>query len=250
MALLEAARARVEAFGIAVRANGAGVELGALVLVAQDVICPGNLLEFLLRGRVPRMLVGVMLLGQRPKRLLDFGLAGRLGHTQDLVRVFHACLSRLRFASNWAFVSFISRVWGEAGTFGNCCGFKPLSGRLSGDRKQFRCSRLRPNGPTHKCRRWRKRPGIAYWSKRSPITPFICSIPPAWSPAGMPARSGSRATAPMKSSASISPVSTPTRIALVACRPLYWASPRGKASSKAKAGGCARMAPASGPMWW
>ena len=41
----------------------------------------------------PGMGVGMMLLGQRPERLLDLGLARRLGHAEDFVRVFHAGLS-------------------------------------------------------------------------------------------------------------------------------------------------------------
>jgi len=70
MALLKASLARVEAPGIAVRADGAGVELGAFILVAQDVIRPRNLLEFLLRGRIPRMLVGVVFLASDRKAFL------------------------------------------------------------------------------------------------------------------------------------------------------------------------------------
>ncbi len=50
--------ARIEALGIAVRPDGAGIELGALVLVAQDVIGAADLLEFLLCRGVARMLVG------------------------------------------------------------------------------------------------------------------------------------------------------------------------------------------------
>ena len=83
----------IEATRIAVGADGARVILGPLVLVAQYVVGAGNFLEAFLCGRVPRMLVGVMLLGQGPKRFLDFGLARRLGDAEHFIGVFHAGLS-------------------------------------------------------------------------------------------------------------------------------------------------------------
>ena len=67
--------------------------MGAFFLVAQDVIGAGNFLEALLRGRIARMLVGVMLLGEGAEGLLDFGLARRLGDAEDFIRIFHAGLS-------------------------------------------------------------------------------------------------------------------------------------------------------------
>src|SRR6185436_17270334 len=79
IALAKAALARIEAARIAVGADRARVELGALFLVAQNVIGAGNFLETLLCRRVARMLVGMMFLGQRPERFLDVGLARRLG---------------------------------------------------------------------------------------------------------------------------------------------------------------------------
>ena len=59
------------------RADGAGIELGALVLVAQDVIGGGNFLELLLRAGIAGMLVGMMLLGQVAEGLLDVGFRRR-----------------------------------------------------------------------------------------------------------------------------------------------------------------------------
>src|SRR5690606_16680898 len=77
---------------VAVGADRAGIELGALFLVAQNVIGPGNLLEPLLSGGIARMLVGMMLLGQRAERLLDVRLAGVLGNAEGFVRIVHGSI--------------------------------------------------------------------------------------------------------------------------------------------------------------
>ena len=85
----KAARAWIEAAGIAAGVDLAGIEFGALVLVADNVIggrrFPGSASSRLIAG----MGVGMMLLGQAAERLLDFGLAGGLGHAQDLIRIAH-----------------------------------------------------------------------------------------------------------------------------------------------------------------
>ena len=83
----------IEATRVAVGADGAPVILSPLFLVAQYVIGAGNFLEALLRRRIARMLVGMMLLGQRPKRFLDFSFARRLGDAEHFIGIFHAGLS-------------------------------------------------------------------------------------------------------------------------------------------------------------
>src|SRR5262245_60555943 len=93
MTLAEAAAlARIKAARIAVGADRARVILGALVLVAQNVIGAGNLLKAFLCRCIARMLVGMMLLGQRPERFFDVGFARTFGYAEDFVRVFHAVL--------------------------------------------------------------------------------------------------------------------------------------------------------------
>ena len=73
MTLLEAMRARIEAAWIARSIDLARVELGALVLVAQDVIGAGDFLKLLLRVGVARVLEEV---------------SGNLA--QDFVRISHS----------------------------------------------------------------------------------------------------------------------------------------------------------------
>ena len=65
--------------------------------------------------------------------------------------------------------------------------------------------------------------------------------------AGTQGRNVSRATRPIKSSASISRVSTLRKTRRPDFQPVRWRSPRAKASSRTKAGGCARTAAAFGP---
>jgi len=81
--------AGIKAAWIAVGANLAGIEFGALVLVAQHIISGGNFLKPLLGGFIPRMGIGVVLLGQAAERLLDLRFTGGFGNTQDLIRIAH-----------------------------------------------------------------------------------------------------------------------------------------------------------------
>ena len=55
--------------------------------VADDVVGLGDLFEPVLRGLVARVAVGVVRSSQLPVGLLDRGLVGVLGHTEDLVEV-------------------------------------------------------------------------------------------------------------------------------------------------------------------
>ena len=87
---IEAMRPGIETTRIAVRSDLARIIFGALVLVPDHVIGGGDFLEFLLRGGVSRVLVGMMFLGERAERLLDVGLAGAFGHAQDFVGVSHS----------------------------------------------------------------------------------------------------------------------------------------------------------------
>ncbi len=82
--------ARIEAARIAGSVNLAGVEFGALDLVAHHVIGGGQFLETLLGLLVAGMGVGMMFLGQGAEGLFDFGLGGGLGHAQCLVGIVHS----------------------------------------------------------------------------------------------------------------------------------------------------------------
>ncbi len=110
MALAEAARTWIEAARIAVGIDVAGVEFGALVLVAEHVIGGGNFLEALLGLGVARMGVGMMLLGEVAEGLFDFGFAGGLGHAQDFIGIVHTGLSG-RNSPYWLHYTIISRAW-------------------------------------------------------------------------------------------------------------------------------------------
>jgi hypothetical protein len=79
---------------LAFRIDLAAIELAALVLVAHDLIGGVQLGEFILRLRVLLVAVGVMLLGEAAKRLLDLRLAGGAAHAQDLVGIAHLRASR------------------------------------------------------------------------------------------------------------------------------------------------------------
>ena len=85
----KAAGAWIEAARIAVGVDLAGIEFGALVLVAQNVIGGGDFLEPLLGRFIAGMGVGMVLFGKVAERLLDLRLAGGLGNSQDLVRIAH-----------------------------------------------------------------------------------------------------------------------------------------------------------------
>jgi hypothetical protein len=63
------------------------VVLLAALGVAHHVVGGGDLLEALLRGRVPRVGIGVVLPRQLPERALDVLGAGRLRHAEDPVVV-------------------------------------------------------------------------------------------------------------------------------------------------------------------
>jgi len=84
-------------------------------------------------------------------------------------------------------------------------------------------------------------------ARLSETTRSSCSSPTAASPPGTPAPSGSRATAPTRSSASTSRSSTCARTSSPASRRTSCAPPPATATSRTRAGGCARTAPASGP---
>ena len=86
--------ARIKAARIAIGVNLAGIEFGALVLVAQHVIGRGQFLETLLGFLVAGMGVGMVLLGQAAEGLFDLGLRGALGHAQSLVGIAHSVSCR------------------------------------------------------------------------------------------------------------------------------------------------------------
>ena len=64
------------------------VVLRALLLIAEHCVGLGDLFEFVLRFLVAFVFVGVMLLRQRPIRLLDLLLGGVLLDAEDLVVIF------------------------------------------------------------------------------------------------------------------------------------------------------------------
>ncbi len=84
----------IKAARIAAFVDLAGIEFGALVLVAQNVIGAGDFLETLLGLGVARMGVRMVFLGQVAEGLLDFGFAGALGHAQDLIGIAHSNSNR------------------------------------------------------------------------------------------------------------------------------------------------------------
>src|SRR5690606_5923191 len=67
----------------------AAVELGALVLVADDLIGGVDFGEAFLRLRISLVLVRMVLLGELAEGLLDLGRARIALHTQNLIRVSH-----------------------------------------------------------------------------------------------------------------------------------------------------------------
>src|SRR5262245_8170182 len=67
----------------------AAVEASALLLIAQNTIGRGDLLEACFRAFVARMQVRVAILGQSAVGLADFLLRGLAADTQDLVGVCH-----------------------------------------------------------------------------------------------------------------------------------------------------------------
>ena len=88
---------------------------------------------------------------------------------------------------------------------------------------------------------------FACWSRRSPTMPSTCSIPTGSWRAGMRAPSASRATRRARSSAQhFSTLLHRGGPRSRAARSARWRSPRARASSRPKAGACARTAPASG----
>src|SRR6266567_2900160 len=96
-ALLKSARTcpwpRVEALIEALRLSGridfSTVELGTLFLIAENFVGAADFLELLDGLGIVRMGVGMMFLGERAEGLLDFGLGGFLGDTQNLVWIAH-----------------------------------------------------------------------------------------------------------------------------------------------------------------
>ncbi len=82
-------------------------------------------------------------------------------------------------------------------------------------------------------------------SRACAITPSTCSTPRAMSPTGIRARRASRAIPPTRSSASISPASTPKRIAPGASRSSRSRRRFAKASTNARPGASARTEPCS-----
>ena len=92
--LLEAgARAGVEAmpksFGLPAGIDFTPVELGAFVLIADDLIRRADLLKAFDRFGVVGVLVGMVLLGKVAVGLFDFGLACLFRNTQDFVWIAH-----------------------------------------------------------------------------------------------------------------------------------------------------------------
>jgi len=70
-----AMRTRIEAARIAGFVDLAGVELRTLVLVTDNVVGAADLLELFLCGVITRVLVGMILFGERAEGLFDVGLA-------------------------------------------------------------------------------------------------------------------------------------------------------------------------------
>jgi len=103
--LSESMRARIEAAGVALFVDLAGVVLGALVLVADHVVGGADLLEALL---VPAFGIGVKLLGQAPESLLDVRFAGGLRNAEHFVWVAHAS-ARVDKLSHYIGCGFTSR---------------------------------------------------------------------------------------------------------------------------------------------
>src|SRR6185437_12278188 len=68
----------------------AAVEAPAFVGVAKQIVGAGDFLEFLLRGLVAGIEIGVQLLGQIAKRLLDLGRGGGRLYPEDFIRTFHS----------------------------------------------------------------------------------------------------------------------------------------------------------------
>src|SRR6185437_12180248 len=115
---------RIEAARVALGVDFAGVEFGALVLVADHVIGRGDFLEALLGFFIAGMGVGMVLLGERAEGLLDFGFAGGLGDAKCFIRIVHSN-SNLRAGINigilWGCVRTQLPLRCEASGRGRCC---------------------------------------------------------------------------------------------------------------------------------
>ena len=86
--------ARIKALGVALVVDLAGIEFGALFLIAKDVIGAADFLKALFGALVTALGIGVVLLGQRTKRLLDLGFTGVLGNAKDVIGIAHRFSAR------------------------------------------------------------------------------------------------------------------------------------------------------------
>ena len=80
-------------FGIALEIDFAAIELPALVLVGQQVVCLGRLGELLRRGWIVLVAIGMQLLRQFAIGALDRFLVRRARHAKDCIGICHKRLS-------------------------------------------------------------------------------------------------------------------------------------------------------------